>query len=245
MDFMMDFLKMSPVFNYFSTLYPNIAFEDDRMISFSSYRMTVCRQSGFMFLISVSDNLTVKKCRNTFTMHITSVISYPDYIDFDRGTIFMSDHCKDWAARKGINLEPSTAYHRQTDGQAEIADRGILKATRACKVEGNEWLHKLYKIQLKLNSRDNTVSQHSPFFSLLGLAAKLGPSPLPNPITPYTPAAECHLNTCSNLYSSKGKQAKQANKKQSIPPLLSASQKVFLSMENINFWNTSRRLIPR
>jgi len=198
-----------------------------------------------MFLIPVSDKLTAEKCTDTFDKHIASVIGYRYYIVFDRDTLFMSDHVKDWAARNGIKLEPSTAYHPQMDGQTEIANKAILQATRACNVEGNEWLHKLSEIQLKLNSRDNTTRQHSPFFSLLGFEAKLGPSSFPYPITSDTPAEERHLDTSRNLYSSKVKQAKQANKKRSVPPLLSASQKVLLSTENINLLNTSRKLKPR
>jgi len=79
-----------------------------------------------MFLIPVSDNLTAEKCTDTFDMHVASVIGYPYYIIFDRDTLFMSDHFKDWAARKGIKLEPSTAYHPQTDSQSEIANKAIL-----------------------------------------------------------------------------------------------------------------------
>jgi len=96
-----------------------------------------------------------------------------------------------------------------------------------------------------LNSRDNTARQHSPFFSLLGFEAKLGPSSFPYPINPCTLAEERHLDTSRNLYSSKVKQAKQANKKRSVPPLLSAGQKVLLSTENVNLLNTSRKLKPR
>jgi len=198
-----------------------------------------------MFLIPVSDNLMAEKCTDTFDKHVASVIGYPYYIVFDRDTLFMSDHFKDWAARKGIKLEPSTAYHPQTDGQSEIANKAVLQAAPACKVEGNECLHKFSEIQLKLNFRDNTARQHSPFFSLLGFEAKLGPSSFPYPINPYTPAEERHLDTSRNLYSSNVKQAKQANKKKSVPPLLSAGQKVLLSTENINLLNTSRKLKPR
>jgi len=100
-------------------------------------------------------------------------------------------------------------------------------------------------MQLKPNSRDNTARQHRPFFSLLGFEAKLGPSSFPYPITPYTPAEERYLDTSRNLYSSKVKQAKQANKKRSVPPLLAAGQKVLLSTENLNLLNTSRKLKPR
>jgi len=75
-DSTMDFLKMCPVFTYCSTLYPNIPLEDDHLICFSRLWTIVCRQSGFMFLISVSDNLTAEKCTDTFDMHIALVIGY-------------------------------------------------------------------------------------------------------------------------------------------------------------------------
>jgi len=241
----MDFLKISPVFTYCCTLYPKIPLEDDHVICFSRLWTIVCTQSGFIFLIPVSDNLTAEKCTDTFDAHVASVIGYPYYIVFDLDTLFMSDHCKDWAARQRIKLEPSTTYHPQTDGQSEIANKANLLAARACKVEGNEWLHKLSEIHFKLNSRDNTTRQHSPSFSLLGFEVKLGPSSFPYLITPYTPAEESHLDTSYNLYSSKVKHAKQANKKRSVPPLLSAGQKVLLSTENLNLLHTSTKLKPR
>ena len=112
------------------------------------------------------------------------------------------------------------------DRQSKIANKAIHQAARACDVEGNEWLHKLSEIQLTLNSRDNTARQHSPFFSLLGFKGKLGPSSLHYTITPYSPAEERHLNSSRNLYSSKVKQGKQANKKRNnyIPDLSTDSR---------------------
>ena len=65
MDITIDFLKMSPVFTYCTTLYANIVLEDDHMICFSRLWRIVRRQSGFMFLIPVSDTLTIEKCTDT------------------------------------------------------------------------------------------------------------------------------------------------------------------------------------
>jgi len=101
-----------------------------------------------MFLIPVYNNLMAEKCADTFDTHVASVIGYSYFIVFDPDTVFMSDHFKDWAARKGIKLEPSSAYHPQTDSQSEIGNKAILQAARVCKVEENEWLHKLPEIQL-------------------------------------------------------------------------------------------------
>jgi len=161
-----------------------------------------------MFLIPVSINFTVEKCPDTIDTYVASIMGYPYYIVFDWDTLSMLDHFKDWAARKQIKLEPSTIYHPQTDIQLEIANKAILQAAWACKVGGNEWLYKILQIQLKLNSRNNTVKQQSPFFLLSGLEAKLGPYSFPSLINPYTATEEHHVHTLHNLYSFKVKLAK-------------------------------------
>jgi len=86
---------MSSVFTYCSTLYLNIAFEDDDMISFSRVWMSLYRQLGFPFLIPVSNNLTAEKCTDTFDIRVAAIIIYSYYIVFDRKTHFMSDYFKD------------------------------------------------------------------------------------------------------------------------------------------------------
>ena len=85
----MDFLKMSPVFTYCTTLYPNIPLKEDHMICFSKLWMIVCRQLGFMFFIPVLDNLIAEMCTDTFDSHVASIIGYLYYIVFDRDTLFM------------------------------------------------------------------------------------------------------------------------------------------------------------
>jgi len=45
--------------------------------------MILCRQSGFLFLIPVSDSITAEKCTDTFDTHVASVIGYPYCIVFD------------------------------------------------------------------------------------------------------------------------------------------------------------------
>ena len=79
----MHVLKMSPVFTYCSTLYPIIPLEDNHMICFSRLWTIVCRQSRFIFVIPVSDNLRAEKCTDTSAMHVASVIGYPYYIVLD------------------------------------------------------------------------------------------------------------------------------------------------------------------
>ena len=88
-DMRIHFLKISSVFTDCFTIYSNIPLEVDHMICFSRLWTIVCRQSGFMFLIPVSDNLTTEKCRDTFDTHLASVISYRYYVVFDRYCLFV------------------------------------------------------------------------------------------------------------------------------------------------------------
>ena len=64
----------------------------------------------------------------------------------------MSDHFQGWAALKGILLEPSTAFHQQTDGTTEIVNKEVVTIVRACELERDQCVKKLPELQLKLNS---------------------------------------------------------------------------------------------
>ena len=138
-DISMDFLKLSPVFTKCSVLYPNIPVGDDNIVCISRLWMIVDKQLGFKFLIPVPDSFTAKQCTATFDTHVVPTIGYAYCIVFDRDTLFMSSHFQSWAASKGINLGPLTAYHPQIDSQSEIVNKEIIEVARACKPEGNVW----------------------------------------------------------------------------------------------------------
>ena len=73
----------------------------------------------------MSDNLTGEQCTATFDIFITPTIGYPLCLVLDCVTIFPSFHFMDWAARKGIKLEPATSNHPQADDQMEIVNKEI------------------------------------------------------------------------------------------------------------------------
>jgi hypothetical protein len=171
-------------------------------------------------------------------------MGYPYCIVFDRDTLFMSAHFQSWAASKGIKLEPSTAYHPQTDGQSEIVNKEIIQVARACKAEGDEWLTKIPEIQLKLNSRYNASRRNNPFVTVLGFDAKLGLDSFPYPINNYQPASERHNTTSQALTQAKISQAKQANIHRTPEPQHKVGDQVLLSTKNINIQNTAPKMKP-
>jgi len=217
-DLSMDFLKLTPVFIKCSVVYPYIPFDEHHVVCISRIGIIVDRQSGFKFLIPVSDNFTAEQCTATFDIFIAPTISYPLCLVFNRDTIFTSFHFMDWAARKGIKLEPSTSYHPQADSQTYIINKEILQVARACKVEGDQWLQKIPEIQLKLNSRYDAARKNSPFLTLFGFDAKIGLSSVPYPVNPYVTTEERHSTTSQHLHQSKIKQAHNAYKRRTEEP---------------------------
>ena len=107
----MDFLKLLLVFIKCSRLHTNIPTVEDHIVSIPRRWMIVNRQSGFKFLIPAPDNFSVEECNATFDTHVVLSMGYSYSIVFDHDTLFMSSHFQSWAASKGIQLEPSTAYH--------------------------------------------------------------------------------------------------------------------------------------
>ena len=240
----MDFLKLSPVFTKCSVLYPNIPVGEDHRVCISRLQTIVDRQSAFNFLISVPDNFCAKSCTTTFDTHVVPTMEYPYCIVFNRDTLFMSLHLQSWAANKEIKLEPSTAYHPQTDGQSEIVNKKIIQVARACKAEGNEQLSKIPEIQLKLNSRYNASHRNNPFVVLLGFDTKLGLDTFPYPINKYQTVTERHNTTSQALTNAKTSQAKQANLYRTGEPQYKVRDKVLLSTKNSNIQNVSPKMKP-
>ena len=191
-DISMDFLKLTPVFIKGSTMYPNIEIDEEHMLCISRIWTIVDRHSGYKFLIPILDNFKAEQCTRTYEVHLLPFIVYPKTIVFDRASLFMSDHFQAWAASKGILLEPSTAYHQQTDGRTEIVNNEVVTIVRACELEGDQCVKKLPEIELKLNSRYNSSRGSSPFHTLYGFTPRFGQAQMRYPLNKIVADTDRH-----------------------------------------------------
>ena len=71
-----DFLKLLPVFAKCCVLWLNIPMGEDHIVCISRLWTIVNRQSGFMFLIPVPDNITAEQYTTTFDSHIVPTMAY-------------------------------------------------------------------------------------------------------------------------------------------------------------------------
>ena len=156
----------------------------------------------------------------------------------------MSSHFQSWAASKGIKLEPSTAYHPQTNCQSEIVNKERIQVARACKAEGNECLSKMPEIQLGLNSCYNAFHRNNHFVTVLGFDAKQGLDTFPYPINKYQRATEDHNATSEALTTAKASHAKQVSLHRTAEPRHKVRDKALLSTKNINIQNVLHKMKP-
>lgn len=99
------------------------------------------------------------------TLHeVVRLHGVPQSILSDRDPCFTSRFWRALWSRLGTTLTMSTAYHPQTDGQTERANRTIEEMLRArVNAMGNDWDKHLDVLEMAYNSSVNASTGYSPF----------------------------------------------------------------------------------
>ena len=100
-----------------------------------------------------------------FRDHVWRNHGLPDQIISDRGPQFESSFMKDLYRLLGIEANPSTAYHPQTDGQTERINQEIEQYLRIyVNFRQNDWADWLAIAEFAYNDKVQASTGHSPFF---------------------------------------------------------------------------------
>ena len=139
----------------------------------NKYVLTVVdRFSKFMVLIPLR-SLTVEATVQGLQRHYCSVWGPPNNILTDRGAQFMSSLWRELWSTLGTTLSFSSAYHPQTDGQSERANRtwkDMLRCYIDREAKGN-WESLLPALQYAYNTSMHAGSRRSPFELMFGYNA--------------------------------------------------------------------------
>ena len=136
----------------------------------NQYVLTVVDQfSKFMVLIPLR-SLTVEATVTALQRHYCSVWGTPNNILTDRGSQFMSAFWRQLWATLGTTLSFSSAYHPQTDGQSERANRTWKDMVRCYLDRQNKrnWDELLPSLQYAYNTSMHAGSRRSPFELVFG-----------------------------------------------------------------------------
>ena len=115
---------------------------------------------------------------NVFRLH-----GLPRKVIHDRGPQFVSSFMKDLYRLLGIEGNPSTAYHPQTDGQTERINQEIEHYLRVfTNYHQSDWADWLALAEFSYNDHQQTSTGYSPFFLNHGHHPYKGSNPRRSPI---------------------------------------------------------------
>ena len=90
--------------------------------------------------LAVNQNDNAEKLVDIYVKEIVSKHGVPKRIVSDRGSVFTSEFWKQLQKALGSQLDFSTAYHPQTDGQTERTNQILEDMLRACALDfGGSW----------------------------------------------------------------------------------------------------------
>ncbi|GKA75480.1 putative reverse transcriptase domain-containing protein, partial [Tanacetum coccineum] len=112
---------------------------------------------------------SMEKLARQYLKEVVSRHEVPVSIIFDRDNKFTSHFWKSLNKALGTQLDMSTAYHPQTDGQSERTIQTLKDVLRACVIDfGKGWDRHLLLVEFSCNNSYHTSIKAAPFEALYG-----------------------------------------------------------------------------
>ena len=106
--------------------------------------------------------------------HVYPLHGLPDTIVSDRGTQFVSDVWKSLCRTLQIKQKLSSAYHPQTDGQSEVANREMERYLRTfVSFDQDNWVEWLPLAEFAINAAESPTTKCSPFQAVYGYQPRM------------------------------------------------------------------------
>ena len=219
---------------------------------FDSITVVICLLTSMVHLIPSRTNYSASQLAELIFEHIYKLHGLPKNIISDRDVLFTSTFWKQLHRLIGTRLRLSSAYHPQSDGSTERANRTITQMLRQC-VNPNQkdWVAKLPAIEFAINSARSESTGFAPFFLNSGRMPRtiLWDSKL---TTEYPAVREFALQkkmaimaAHDSILSARVKQTRDANRRRRASPFQEGDL-VYLSSKHISFAKgLARKLIPK
>jgi hypothetical protein len=221
--------------------------------TYDEITVIICLLTAMVHLVPSRTNYTAPQMAELMFEAVYRHHGIPKNIISDRDVLFTSVFWKHLHDLLGSKLRMSSAYHPQTDGATERANRTVTQMLRQC-VNGKQtdWVAKLPAIEFAINSARSESTGFSPFF--------LNTGRMPRSMLFNFPVAQNEYPSVRNFASlrriaimaahdsiitARVKQTRDANRKRRIEPFTTGDF-VYLSSKNITFpKGLARKLIPK
>ena len=132
--------------------------------------MVVDRFSKYAHLMALTHPYSAITVAKVFMEHVYKLHGIPATIVSDRDSIFLSQFWKELFKQQGVNLQYSTAYHPQYDGQTEVVNKcieGYLRCmTGTIPAQWGRWLS---FCEWWYNTNYHTSTKKTPYEILYGM----------------------------------------------------------------------------
>ncbi|GKB44630.1 ty3-gypsy retrotransposon protein [Tanacetum coccineum] len=161
-DVSMDFITGMPVFKGLTVIL-----------------VVVDRFTKYAHFGTLPTSFNASKVAELFMDMVVKHHGFPKTIVSDRDPIFVSTFWKQLFKASGTQLNLSTAYHPQTDGQTEVVNRGLEQYLRAMVLDRpQQWVRLLSWAEFSYNTSYHSSIKMTPFQALYG---RVPPSIIPYP----------------------------------------------------------------
>ena len=138
-------------------------------IAYDAIWVIVDRHTKWTHILPFKETYTAEDLENIWQDRLVRIKGEPMNIVSDRDKLFVSSYWRTMRQAFGVKLKHSTAYHPQTDGQTERANRTIEEYLRHyINRNRDNWVQLLPQAELALAKRRNETTRHSPFLSTYG-----------------------------------------------------------------------------
>ena len=143
--------------------------------------VVVCRRSKLVTFIPTTKNVTAPQVARLIIRDIYSLYGMPKAIVSDRDSKFTSHYWTTLFKLLGTTLKMSSAYHPETDGQTERANRTMAEILRAfVHPRQDDWEEHLPLAAFAYNNSVNASTKFTPFYLNYGR----------HPVTPINSALQ-------------------------------------------------------
>jgi hypothetical protein len=133
--------------------------------AFDTITAVIDRLTGMIHLIPSRQTFNARQIAEMLFGEVYWLHGIPKSIISDRDTLFNSTFWRHLHELVGVKLHMSSAYHPESDGATEWANRTITQMLRQCvDRDQRNWVNRLPAIEFAINSAQSEVTGYAPFF---------------------------------------------------------------------------------
>ncbi|KAJ8473319.1 hypothetical protein ONZ51_g7961 [Trametes cubensis] len=224
----------------------------DRDGAYDSIAVVIDHLTGMVHLVPCRTTYTAKQVAELVFAEVYRLHGMPRAIVSDRDSLFTSTFWTHLHRLVGVELRMSSAYHPETDGATERANRTVTQMLRQC--VGNtqkDWVSKLPAIEFAINLARSDTTGYAPFFLNTGRMPR--PMLWNDPSEDEFPGVRVYAQRVKqavmaahdSILAARVKQTRDANRKRRPAPFVEGDL-VYVSTKNISLpKGLARKLAPK